>query len=64
LGLGYFILKAIKPGLYFVRRVETPEVHDVKGLTSLGTNYALTTYAPAERLRDSTTSMNIAGRNY
>jgi hypothetical protein len=38
----------------------------IKELTFLGANYALTNYAPVERLRDSdsTTSMNIAGRNY
>jgi hypothetical protein len=29
----------------------------------LTTNYALTNYAPAKRLRDSTTSTNTAGRN-
>jgi hypothetical protein len=61
-----FILKAKK--LHRIRAMRRG-VHDVKGrkeLTFLGTNYALTNYALAERLRDSdsTTSMYIAGRNY
>jgi hypothetical protein len=51
---------------FFTVKVECgppSRVHDVKGPTSLGTNYALTNYdTPAKRLRDSTTStpMNTA----